>query len=138
MDELRFTVEEQRVIDQALAERSTGSAPGLSVAQLIERWERFVHEIARGYEFTIYDYTNDLALRDIIQILLQLGPSIAGKLTPRVTLLDDLFRESTVEITRPIRRVGDVSTITWWYRRVPKRAGEDLLADLRFEGFDKP
>ncbi len=82
----------------------------------------------------MYDYTNDLAHRDVLERLTDLGEEVRRKVAALVSEADAVFLESTIESEHPI--VGDRGPKHrfWWYFRIPKRMGEELTADLRSSG----
>ena len=99
----------------------------------IEAWERFVsQEVELGYEFTIYDYLNDLGLRDDIQEILEtLSPEGRLQVASLVEPIDRRFRRATRYVRRSVWYPAERRSRYWWYHRIPKRMGEDLRRDLR-------
>jgi hypothetical protein len=82
---------------------------------LLRDWGAFVAAVERGYDDSIYEYTNDLSVRD----------RLAGSDDPRVAELDRRFEAATAEAAAPLApRDG------WWWRRVPRRLVGDLADDL--------
>ena len=101
-------------------------------SKLLAKWGTFVARVERGYTLTIYDYTNELAVRDLLS---QADATSALPSTADLTELDKLderFRAATRENTRPIMPgfAGD----PWWYYRIPLKLCGELLSDLRHEG----
>ena len=75
----------------------------LSLHQLLQRWSYFVAQVERGYEGSIYEYTNDLSTRDLLEeILLKVARSFHDRLSGAVRPWDDRFHEATRKITRPL------------------------------------
>jgi hypothetical protein len=119
----------------AILERwSAKSKVTLSLAGVVDRWSRFVEDIERGYELTYYDYTNDLADRDILEEILN---SCTGGGTSRlhklVQSLDARFLKATREARRPLSDRADQRDRSWW-RRIPLLIRGELEEDLRNEG----
>jgi hypothetical protein len=103
----------------------------LSLDSYIREWEAFVGEIEKGYDLTIFDYTNDLATRDILQTILHLLSEpgrvmLEGVLEP----LDRRFLTTTREIKEPLR--GEDRS--FWWVRIPKVLVGELKGDLESEG----
>lgn len=106
------------------------------VYSCIEDWERFVsQEVEPGYEFTIYDYLNDLWRRDLIQQILDFLSS-EGRFQVRLLVepIDRRFRRATRYVRRSVWYPAEVRSAYWWYHRVPERMGDDLRRDLRTMG----
>lgn len=91
-------------------------------AGLIQRYREFVQEVERGYEFSIFDYRNDLDGRAIIRLI---GADAEVKeLDERLeAMLTD--REKRVWESAP----GD----PFWDFGYPKNARGDLAEDLESE-----
>src|SRR5258706_5461074 len=101
---------------------------------LVNRYSAFVREIETGYPLSIYDYINDLPIRGYLERLSQLLPSPSRERHGEtLTQLDGRFMASTRESARPL--IDDAADSPFWVRRIPSRAGEELLADLKSEGF---
>ena len=50
---------------------------GSSLDALLREWRAFVTQVERGYDDSIYEYTNDLSVRDRLERLLAgAGPSL--------------------------------------------------------------
>ncbi|MGH9665057.1 MAG: hypothetical protein ACRD9L_11590 [Bryobacteraceae bacterium] len=90
---------------------------------LIERWEKFVAEVERGYPFGLEDYRNDLDLRGIIALI---------GFDDRVRALDERFKKLLT--VRDQRIWESTAGDPFWDFGYPNNAGEALLEDLRAEG----
>jgi len=94
-------------------------------AGLIRRWTDFVAEVARGYEFGLEDYRNDLDLRGILRL-------IDAESDPSVAEADASLQEL---LTATTTRVWESSeNDPWWDFGYPAKATGDLRRDLRAEG----
>jgi hypothetical protein len=51
----------------------------VSLQQLTADWDRFVSHVEEGYSDSIYEYTNDLSIRDLLEKLIN-GESTIGKI----------------------------------------------------------
>ncbi len=90
---------------------------------LVERWNKFVDDVGKGYKLGLEDYRNDLDLRGII--------SMVG--------LEDEVREADAELelllTKRTVRVWESGVEdSFWDYGYPKNASGELLGDLREEG----
>jgi hypothetical protein len=93
-------------------------------AGLIERWAKFVSDVERGYRFGLEDYRNDLDLRAIIE-LLGLDSEVA-----------DADRRLQALLTHADKRVWESAPGNpFWDFGYPANAGQQLLKDLKDEGF---
>lgn len=92
---------------------------------LIDKYEKFVEEVEKGYGLNLEDYRNDLDLRALISRLgLQAG----------VEALDARFRACLVMSEESIWDCED-NPDAFWLHAYPRDARRDLLEDLRAEGF---
>jgi hypothetical protein len=100
-------------------------------------WEQLVEMVEAGYEDNVYEYDNDLAIRDLIEELLHL-PALAeypefGWFRDRVAALDDRMRSGLS--AEPVRLPGG----HWWRSHLPVRGGPELADDLkRAYGYQVP
>jgi len=100
---------------------------------LLSKWRAFVAEVERGYGWTLYDYQNDLSVRDEIdQVLRAVPASVRRQLSEPLAEADRMFERATEASTRSILR-GRVREGAW-YRRVPKVRVGELKSDLVDEG----
>jgi len=106
-------------------------APEEHLLGLIEEWSSVVAEIEQGYKLTIYDYINDITVRDDIAEMMQLLTE-AGKsrLAEWVDPIDERFLRATREVPLPVSYPSAEPRDRWWWYRIPKRLGEDLASDL--------
>jgi len=101
---------------------------GGSLGSLLQDWKRFVTAVERGYDDSIYEYTNDLSVRDRLErVLAGASPGLRAQLERALAADDARFEAATGEAARPL---GATYT-TWWWRRVPLRLGGELAEDLR-------
>lgn len=106
---------------------------GASLGQMLRQWAEFVQAVERGYEDSIYEYMNDLSVRDQLEKLILMSSSaLAAKLNAEFSSLDERF----VNATEPARHSlsaahGDVGA---WWQRVPRRRAGELEEDLKALG----
>ena len=100
----------------------------------VERWKGFIEEISDGYKLSIYDYTNDLSVREIlIEIEQVLSPEGQAEFRERLSPLDARFLELTTDfavnlIATP--RELEHPVFRHLYRKVPKNMKEELRRNL--------
>jgi hypothetical protein len=95
---------------------------------LLENWSDVVAYIERGYNLTIEDYENDIWRRDDIDEVMQLLSEAGRKAYAELLApIDERFVQATFEVPIPISPLAEGSLERWWWRRVPKRMGDDML-----------
>lgn len=103
---------------------------GESLGALLRRWGDFVTEVERGYGDSIYEYTNDLSVRDRLErIAAGASPGLRAKLEAAFAEDDRRFAAATEETARPLGEFGEASP-PWWWRRAPVRRVGELAEDL--------
>jgi hypothetical protein len=118
----------------ALETFSRGARWPITLDYLYQRWSDFVRQVERGYDASIYDYTNDLSVRDIFEdILRQVGGSTREKLITALQPWDARFDQATTEAARALL-ISKTATGGPWWRRIPLKLLAELEADLRSEG----
>lgn len=98
-------------------------------AALLDRWIATVAAAEEGYQWTIDEYLNELAARDVLEAVfsdaaLASEPEVE-ELRARVADADDRLRaiiQDNVEIGSPEQ--------PWWRRGVLRHAGADYVEDL--------
>lgn len=132
----RLSEEEWRIVKSVLEQTPLIGVHAPSLGALWRRWIRFVREVERGYSHTIYDYTNDLSVRDTLERVTSSVPDhVRTKLLDSLRPWDDRFYQATKRIAEPLRQdpaTGDAAP--WWYR-IPRVAGDELREDLWSEGY---
>lgn len=93
----------------------------------VDAWLAFVEEVTSGYSGDLYEYENELSVRD------DLEPALADErlsvfeawsvLASSLRDADD--RLASVLAKGPVIRSG----AAWWRERLPVRAGEEFAAD---------
>jgi hypothetical protein len=90
---------------------------------LINRWNQFVDEVERGYEFGLEDYRNDLDLRGVIRLI---GAD------SDVAAADERLQAMLTNTGQRVWESGEGSP--FWDYGFPRNASRALLSDLRSEG----
>lgn len=131
-ERVREWLSQNRGIDCLGNEVVFSGEPESYLMGLLENWSDAVADIERGYNLTIYNYENDISRRDSIDEVMQLL-SEAGREAYAELLapIDERFVQATFEVPIPISPLAEGSLERWWWRRVPKRMGEDMLEWLR-------
>jgi hypothetical protein len=128
---LNLTPEEYSVLEPILEKMSQESRQKMTLNKLFEDWSKFVTSVEKGYDDSIYEYTNDLSIRNIIQRVLDACPENAyTKLLRELEPLDNRLRSATREIDKPL-----LPDQNWWWHRIPLELTNDLREDLISEGF---
>ena len=131
-----ITSDEDAALTLALQEiqRRTSAKTTTTLERLVHRWSRFIEEIERGYKLSIYDYTNDLCVRDILDDLIELVPeSLREEILTELSPWDDRYRLATKPSTVPLLPGEDVIGRARWHR-VPRVLDGELKDDLISEG----
>lgn len=127
---LNLTRNEYAVLEPVLEKMSQESKQTITLGKLVEDWAHFVVSIENGYGDSIYEYTNDLSIRNLIAEVLDACPESAYlKLLEEVQPLDNRFKSSTREIDNPLRPDKN-----WWWHRIPVKLTDTLRGDLKSEG----
>ncbi len=117
-----------------LSEQNKHPRP-LSLDRLLQRWEYFVSKVERTYNDSIYEYTNELSIRDIIEDMLSRSPDpLRDKVMALVQEDDNRFAEVTRPLQKTICRSAKQREDYWWWLRIPKKLSKELENDLRSEG----
>ena len=106
-----------------------------SLDAMLRGWSDLVTGVERGYADSIYEYTNDLSVRDRLERVVQgAGAGLRVKLEGALAEGDRRFEAATEEGARPLGEFGDASP-PWWWRRVPRRRVGELADDLESLGY---
>lgn len=128
---VEFTAAETRELGELLA----AHASGRTFEKLSGDWVRMVEQIEAGYDDSIYEYTNDLAARDILRrVLAAASASLAEKLRGAIADTDQRFMAATTEAKKPLGKISDKEKDAFWWFRAPKKLSAELKADLKSEG----
>ena len=127
-----LTADEIRALRDALGSLGRDSDREITLDGLLNRWSLLVASVERGYDDTIYDYLNELAVREHLQMLLDCSSSsLRAKLDDLIGPWDRRFFEATTPTRRPLIAR---QTSEFWWNRVPTRLRGELKADLEASG----
>jgi hypothetical protein len=106
-----------------------GPSARWTVSGMVENWKELVDQVERGYDEMIYEYTNDLSVRGLLEELIDALPpgSVRSWVTQEVEATDARYRAATREVNEPIHGGGSAP---WWYWGVPKVLVGELRGDL--------
>ena len=128
---LRLTSEETRQLEVILDSLSRRAQRRLSLHGLMKKWSRFVEQVEHGYGLSIYEYTNDLSVRCVLEdILLAVPQSLRERLAAELEAWDSRFREATLESERPLFSPASLPS-HWWAFRIPRKIEGELKTDLQ-------
>jgi hypothetical protein len=131
MQKIHLSREEELLLKPILASMSRKAGHTLTLPLLLERWENFVSEVEEGYDDSIYEYTNDLSVRDLLQVVVDNCPlALRDKLIGALRIWDERFNKATEESKRPVLPDKERSQAWWWFR-VPVKRGSELVNDLQ-------
>jgi hypothetical protein len=123
---LDLSPDEQQELARLLADLADRSGREQSLNAMLGRWGDFVTRVERGYDDSIYEYTNDLSVRDLLERVVQgAGPGLRAKLAGALADGDRRFDAATEEAARPLGESREA-----WWRRVPRRRTGELAEDL--------
>ena len=123
---LDLTPEEREELARLLGEDSLGA--------LLCRWNAFVTTVERGYDDSIYEYTNDLSVRDRLErVVAAAGPDLHTKLGASIAEDDRRFAAATEAAQRALGEFSEEAPA--WWRRVPRRRVGELAEDLASLGY---
>ena len=86
---------------------------------LVRRWQQFVGEVERGYEYGLEDYRNDLDLRGAIEVL-----GLAAQVADADRRLEEML------VAREVRVWESLAGGASWDWGYPRNASRAFLADL--------
>lgn len=100
----------------------------LSPWELLDTWKQFVAECKSGYEMSIYEYDNDLSVRDKIEEIIS-AKQVKGyqeyyDFSKKVDFIDNLFKK----LLSP--NVKRDNKYTWWQQGILVKAGEEYARDI--------
>lgn len=131
----QLSSEETKVLNAILVRLSERAQRTLTLNQLLQQWGGFVIQIERGYRDSIYEYANDLSVRDLLEeILIEATQVLREKLTELIQPWDERFYSATQKTQRPVLPgMAQELPRSWWFR-VPKNLSGELEEDLRSAG----
>jgi hypothetical protein len=133
---LDLTPEEREELARLLAELAARTGREDSLDAMLARWGAFVATVERGYDDSIYEYTNDLSVRDRLEgVAAGAGPALRAKLHGALAEDDRQFEAATQEADRPLGEFAEEAPSRWV--REPRRRAGELAGDLAALGYLK-
>lgn len=113
-------------VDRTLKEAGRGHTT-LPV-RLIETWRSFVEQCRNGYHMCIYEYDNDISIREAIQLVID-NDNLKkyreyGIFCETIFAIDQKFRELLLAQTRDDRT-------TWWEKGILKTGQDEYATDIK-------
>jgi hypothetical protein len=91
----------------------------------VDAWASLVESVEDGYTMTVDDYTNDLSVREWLEIAEpMLTERVLESLRSRLAPLDERFRRATVVPARGLPGCG-----AGWWCRLPQTLVKELRED---------
>jgi hypothetical protein len=101
---------------------------------LLADWQNLTHKISIGYDNNIYEYMNDLSVRDLLEELMEnVSEELRNKIMELVKASDEAFYNVTVDVPKPLL-AKHCSAEAFWWKRIPKILKDELEDDLKKEG----
>lgn len=121
--------EENEFLEPVLARLSAAAQFKITLTYLLERWAQFVKAVETGYDDSIYEYTNDLGVRDLLgNVTNGCPPPLRVRLTDVLNDWDSRFLNATAQLpTSLVQRKGE--SPGWWWFRVPLILTSELQND---------
>jgi len=117
------TAEQLAEVSAVLDELAEGRSYRPTLNGLIRGWCELVEQIESGYDWSVYEYFNDLHVRTALQSVIDGAPAVKGWIETEIAPVDERFRAAT----RP-RDTDD------FLDRVPRFPGPELAGDLADPG----
>jgi hypothetical protein len=135
--ELNLTTEEQSELKNAIEAyaRESGRST-FTLGEYMNKWRELAIRVRSGYPLGIYDYTNELSSRDILQEFVECLPrDVKEKVEKAIAEVDEIFKEETsitsVALAGPTE---STNTRPWWWNRIPKKLEGELKEDIQSLG----
>lgn len=131
---ISLTHQEHLQVKMALLRQTPDGLKAHSLDRLMLAWATFVSRVEKGYADSVYEYTNDLTVRDILEtVICDTGDHTGEKICEAIREWDQRFELATKPVHAPLR-IRDENAYSWWWR-VPKVLPVELRTDLENEGF---
>lgn len=113
------TAAQMAELDAVLDALAEGRSYRPSLNGLIRGWRQLVEQIEAGYDWSIYEYFNDLHVRAMVQAVIDGAPAVRAWIESEIAPLDERFLMAT--------RPRDTDALL---DRVPRFPGPELAGDL--------
>jgi hypothetical protein len=131
---------EQDAIEERLAQHAEyAEYMDDDFGSLLLDWSDFVDECAAGFEGDLWEYRLGLALRDMIQYVLDGVPELLRcKIHEIIREADERFQTNLIDRRKRLDAPEEMSDDHFWYRGVVRNQGAYLRRDLIRQGWFKP
>ena len=129
---LDLTDAESRTIEDIQAERRELVNFDQTIEGLVQSWRSLIEEIKHGYSMSIYDYTNDVSTRQLLEGLLGRCPiRVQQRLIEILQEPDGEFLQLTElpRLSEQCPNLPGLANDRW--ARIPKSPTGELLKDLQ-------
>ena len=113
------SAEEMAQLDGVLDALAEGRSYRPTLNGLIRGWRELVEQVEAGYDWSIYEYFNDLHVRAMLQSVLDSAPAVRAWVEAEIEPLDERFQAAT--------RLRETEE---FLDRVPRFPGPELAGDL--------
>ena len=110
-------------------QRKEGRRMMLAHDELIEGWREFVELCSYGYPMNIYEYENDLSIRNVIEKVL-----LSQNLKQYLQYFEFAEKINSIDLEfKTLLNDGFVmeGRVNWWNRSVLKEAGKEYAEDIK-------
>ena len=117
---IKLDEHEQHMLQALLDDFSARAHYLITLNKLLNNWRVFVADVERGYPAGAYEYDNDLASRDLLQDIIELGPdTLRQQLVIQLEPWDVRFRGATYACAE--KSTSCPRSDRWWWDRMPKK-----------------
>ncbi|UCB56615.1 MAG: hypothetical protein JSV30_05240 [Candidatus Omnitrophota bacterium] len=127
---VEFSKDEQKALEEIISRLSKRAKQKFTLDSLLGKWSAFIADVEKGYSGTVYDYTNDLSVRDLLEeLIIEAPPNAGAKLMAAIQKLDQKFIKLTQEAAFPFGSWQEGKAPFWW-KRIPLKLRGELKEDL--------
>ena len=118
---MTFETEAQRILEKHECKPRRAS-------ELLDLWRFFVDECVDGYGSSIYEFDNDLSVREDIEVLLQADEVVDRQGFETFLSVLKIIDARYAELLQPdVKRPGNIAH--WWRTGVLRYAGDEYCSD---------
>ena len=127
--------EDEAALRRVLPKMWARRPPDEVLNMILRSWDALAREVEGKYTDDIYEYTNDLGARDLLEEALSaVSPAAQRELRAAIEPADTRFIENTREVKTPLSPDLRGRGLGWWWYRVPATHGTKILSALREQG----
>lgn len=130
----KVEIEEIKKIEKELSEKYKFI---VKLHNLLNKWNYVVNNILKGYNDNVYEYINDLAVRDILQEIIEMSSNVLSKKIIKLcSSMDNIFINETEEFSKLISSDAKDRNKFWLFR-IPKKRSADFEKEINDIIIDK-